>query len=257
MGFGIFLIGYAITFGSAFFSTYLFLDIIGCLVMAASLFMLSAYQKTFRLTSAASVILCLAYAASAAMRMMGYGTPAEGEALLLGEQIYVCVVSYAIPLMSLVFHSFFLVSVSRLAEEVELPNIEKRCRGYMVVLGGYFALYFGFNAFSANIAASSVRVYNVLASGLNLFHAIWLLMMLFMILSCMKWIAPAEEVEAEERGERANDGILARVGEKLDRIQERARTPREVKEEEKLRRELEEAERERAIEEDSKKDGEM
>lgn len=255
MGFGVFLIGYAITFGSAFFSTYLFLDIIGCVIMAASLFMLSAYQKSFRVTSAASVVLCLTYAASAVMRMMGYGAPAAGEELLVGEQVYTYVVSYAVPVVSLIFHSLFLIAVLKLAIEVELPDIAQRCRLYTVVIGGYFVVYFGFTAFAEAIAASSVKVHNVLAAGLQLFHAIWLLMMLFMILSCLKWIAPAEDVEAEERGERANDGILARVGEKLDNIQERARTPREVKEEEKLRRELEEAERAAAENSDKKEGG--
>ncbi len=239
MGFGIFLIGYAITFGSAFFTTYLFLDIIGCLIMAASLIMLTGYQKAFRFSAAASGVLCLVYMASAALRMMGYGTPAEGEMSLLGEKIFMLVSSYAIPLVSLTFHAFFLYAVSKLAIEVELPDIVKRCKTYMTVLAGYFGVYFFFNVLHERIAASSVVVHNVLASGLNLFHAIWLLMMMFMILSCLKWIAPAEDVAAEERGERANDGILARVGEKLDHIQERARTPREKKEEEKLRRDLE------------------
>lgn len=238
MGFGIFLIGYALAFGSAFFTTYLFLDIIGCVIMGVSLFMLSAYEKSFRIPSAVSVVLCLGYMASAALRMMGYGAPSEGEQVLLGEKIYLYTASIAIPAISLVFHAFFLRSVSRLAKDVELPDIAKRCRAYMIVLGGYFAVYFGFNILSERIVASSVRVYNILGSGLNLFHAAWLIMMLLMILSCLKWIAPAEEVEAEERGERANNGILARVGEKLDRIQEKARTPREEKEAAKLRREL-------------------
>ncbi|MBE6708608.1 MAG: hypothetical protein E7578_05125 [Ruminococcaceae bacterium] len=239
MGFGIFLIGYAITFGSAFFSTYLFLDIIGCLIMAASLIMLTGYQKTFRFSAAASGVLCLAYMASAALRMMGYGTPADGQEVLVGEQVLVWVSSYIIPLVSLTFHAFFLYAVSKLALEVELPDIVGRCKTYMTVLVGYFGIYFFFNVLHERIAEASVRVHNVLAAGLNLFHAVWLLMMMFMILSCLKWIAPAEDVAAEERGERANDGILARVGEKLDRIQERARTPREKKEEEKLRRDLE------------------
>ena len=239
MGFGIFLIGYAIAFGSAFFSTYLFLDIIGCLIMAASLIMLTGYQKAFRFSAAASGVLCLTYMASASLRMMGYGTPPEGQEALLGEQVFIWVSSYMIPLVSLTFHAFFIYAVSKLAFEVELPDIVKRCKTYMSVLCGYFGLYFFFNVFHENIAAASVRVHNVLAAGLNLFHAVWLLMMMFMILSCLKWIAPAEDVAAEERGERANDGILARVGEKLDNIQERARTPREKKEEEKLKRDLE------------------
>ena len=241
MGFGIFLIGYAITFGSAFFSTYMFLDIVGCIIMAVSVFMLSAYQKSFRFASAASAVLCLVYVASAVLRMMGYSTPEEGQESLIGEQVYFYVASYGAPLASLAFHALLLRAMAKLSVEVELPHITKRCRTYVLILGGYFSLYFIFNILGDRIAVASVRVYNVLAAGLNLFHAIWLIMMLFMILTCLKWIAPAEEVEAEERGERANDGILARVGEKLDHIQERARTPREVKEEEKLRREMEEA----------------
>ncbi|MBQ7827056.1 MAG: hypothetical protein IJ386_02190 [Clostridia bacterium] len=68
-------------------------------------------------------------------------------------------------------------------------------------------------------------------------------MIALLIMSCMKWIAPADVLEAEARGEEGDTSLLTRIGVKLDRIQESARTPREDKEAEKIRLELERAEK--------------
>ena len=67
-------------------------------------------------------------------------------------------------------------------------------------------------------------------------------MVVLLIMSCMKWIAPAEELEAEKEGEEESAGFLKRIGLKLDRLQERVNTPLEDREAEKLRQELDRAE---------------
>lgn len=238
MGFGILFIGYAITFGSAFFSMYFFADIVGCLVMIVSLVMLMQYQRSFKYSAMAAGVLIMIYAAAAAMRMMGYGSAGDGvEAALMGEQIYVWV-QYAVSVTALLFDLLLLMSIARLAREVDLPEIAGRCRVWLIVLGVYFALWIFFSTLQEQILAASVRVYNVLGSGLNLFHAVWLVMMVVILLSCLKWIAPAEVVEAEQRGESIGDNAITKLGEKLIEIENRAKTPREKKEAEKMKREL-------------------
>lgn len=255
MGLGILFVGYMLTFGSLFFTTYLYADIIGCAVMIAALLMLCQYQRAFKYPLAATGVLAFVYAAAAAMRLMGYSTPAEGEAMLLGERIYSALQTYAVTVASFLFYAALLYAIARLATDVELPHIAKRCRGYMITFGVYFAVWVLFAALSERVAAASVRVYNVTAAGLTLFNGIWLIMMVLLLMSCMKWIAPAEELEAERMGkeeEAAQAGLLKRIGLKLDRLQEIANTPREEKEAEKLRRELEAAEKNSGTDSDKK-----
>lgn len=243
MGFGILFIGYMLTFGSLFFTTYLYADIIGCGVMIVASLMLARYQKSFKFVAMTSGVLAFVYAAAAAMRLMGYGTPPEAEAVLLGEQIYMAIQMYAVSIASLLFYASLFFAVAKLAKEVDLPHIVKRCNIYIVVFGIYFTVWALFSAFAEKVAAASVRVYNVTASGLVLFNGIWLIMVVLLLMSCMKWIAPAEEVEAEERGEEVKGNLLTRIGIKLDKIQETANTPREEKEARKMRAELEAAEK--------------
>lgn len=243
MGFGILFIGYALTFGSVFFTTYMFLDIIGCAVMIGALVMLCQYNRAFKYPSMAAGILAFVYAAAAAMRFMGYGGPVGDEVKLIGERIYSCIQTYALTVASLVFYMALLYAVAKLAIEVELPEIAKRCKAYIIVFASYSALWVLFGALSDKVAASSVRVYNVISAGLTLFSGVWFIMMFLLIMSCMKWIAPADVLEAEARGEEGDDGILAKLGSKLDGIQKAVSVPREEKEAAKLRRELDEAEK--------------
>lgn len=238
MGFGILFIGYLITFGSAFFSTYLFCDIIGCIVMLGGLIMLSAYHKAFRLTSAATSLLTVVYGISAVMRVMGFGL---SESVGMGETAYGIVQNYLLPFASLLFYISLLYAVSRLAAEVGLSDIAKRCRLYIAVFAVYSTVWLLFFILKDRIASSSVRVYNVTASGLTLFNAVWLLMTAFLIMSCMKWIAPEEAVKAEENGE--SIGILGKIGARLDRIQAAVNTPKEKKKERDLCNELSHAEK--------------
>lgn len=250
MGFGILFIGYAVTFGSAFFTLYLFADIIGCAVMLAAFLMLCQYQRAFKYTAMATGVLGFVYAAAAALRLMGYGTPSAEESELIGERIYSIIQSYVLTGVTLLFYALLLYAIAKLATEVELPDIAKRCRNYMIVFAAYSAVWVLFTLFSDRVAAASVRVYNVTASGLILFNGIWLIMIALLIMSCMKWIAPAEVLDAEARGEEGDTSLLTRIGVKLDRIQDSVRTPREEKEAQKLKQELERAEKSR--EEDGK-----
>ncbi len=243
MGFGILFIGYILTFGSVFFTTYLFCDLIGCAVMIAAFVMLSQYQRVFKYPAMATGVLAFVYAAAAAMRFMGYGTPSEAEAELIGEQIYIAIQTYAITVAALAFYVLLLYAISKLATEVELPSIAKRCRVYIIVFAVYFVLWVLFDLLSERVAEASVRVYNVTASGLTLFNGIWLIMILLLIMSCMKWMAPAEVIEAEARGEDGDGSVLTKIGLKLDRLQETVNTPREKKEADKLRRELDKADK--------------
>lgn len=239
MGFGILFLGYLLTFGSAFFSMYLFGDIVGCAVMIGAFVMLSQYCRMFRQAAIAAGVLCSFYVTAAVMRMMGYGTP-EGEAVyLIGERLYVAL-QYVIAVATLVFCYVLLIAIAKQAVDVELPDIAKRSRLYMTVYGVYFFLWCIFNLFSEKIADASVVVYNVMASGLVLFSGVWIIMMSAQILSCLKWIAPEEQVEAEESGDDSKDNVLTRIGDRLNKIQEKARTPREKKEQERLRRDIEE-----------------
>lgn len=243
MGFGILFIGYLITFGSAFFTVYLFADIIGCAVMLAAFLMLYRYHRAFKYTAMSTGLLTFVYGAATVLRLMGYGTPSEEEAGLIGERIYSVIQNYVLTAVTLAFYILLLYAIAKLAEEVELHDIAKRCRNYVIAFAAYSALWVLFTVFSERIAAASVRVYNVTASGLVLFNGIWLIMIMLLIMSCMKWIAPAEVLEAEARGEEGDTSLLTKIGVKLDKIQESARTPREDKEAEKLRHELDRAEK--------------
>lgn len=243
MGFGILFIGYALTFGSVFFTTYLFCDLIGCAVMIGAFVILCQYQRVFKYPAMATGILAFVYAAAAAMRLMGYGTPSETETELIGEKIYAVIQTYAITVAALAFYVLLLYAISKLAKEVELPDIAKRCKVYIIVFAVYSALWVLFDLLGDRVAAASVRVYNVTASGLTLFNGIWLIMMILLIMSCMKWIAPAEVLEAEARGEEGDGSMLTKIGLKLDRLQQTVNTPREEKEAKKLRRELDKAEK--------------
>lgn len=245
MGFGILFIGYLITFGSAFFSMYLFCDIIGCLVMLGGLIMLSTYHRSFRITSGATALLAVVYGVCAAMRVMGYGLSEKSGAW---ATFYTVLQNYILPIAALMFYASLFYAVASLASEVGLPDIAKRCRAYIAVFAVYSAAWLLFYILGDRIASASVRVYNVTASGLTLFNAVWLLMTAFLIMSCMKWIAPEEAVRAEEKGESL--GILGRIGDRLDRIQAAVNTPKEKKRERSLRDELSHAEK---LSEDSKK----
>lgn len=237
MGFGILFIGYAITFGSAFISTYFFGDIIGCIIMTVALGLLSQYCRMFRYTAISAGGLCAVYAASAVMRMMGYGTPSETETFLIGEQIYQWI-QYILPVVTLVFYCLLIMSVAKIAKDVELLDLVKRCGVYLGIFAAYAVAFALFFFFSERVAETSVRAYNVIASGLSLFQAIWMLMMFALILSCLKWIAPEEQIEAENRGEDYNEGVLAKIGGVLDDLQEKAYTPKDEKDEQKLLREF-------------------
>jgi len=237
MGFGILFLGYLLTFGSAFFTMYLFGDIVGCAVMIGAFVMLSQYCKMFKYAISATGVLCSFYVFAAALRMMGYGTPAENEVLLRGERLY-SLLQYVLPVVTMGFYFVLLLAIAKLATDVELPDLAKRSYTYIKVYSVYFGMWVLFNLLDTRIAAASVRVYNVTAAGLALFNGVWLIMMVVHILSCLKWIVPEEQAEAEQTGDDSADGLLTRIGDRLNKIQEKARTPREKKEEERLRREL-------------------
>ena len=104
MGFGILFIGYMLTFGSLFFTMYLYADIIGCAVMIAALLMLCRYNRAFRFPLMATGVLGFVYAAAAAMRLMGYGTPSAEEEFLIGEKVYAVIQTYVLGTVSLLFY---------------------------------------------------------------------------------------------------------------------------------------------------------
>ncbi len=253
MGFGILFLGYALTFGSAFSTTYIFGDIIGCILMLVSFALLWRYDKAFKRPAMATGFLTAVYAASAALRFMGYGNVLlEGaETELLGEKIYTFIQSYVMIGATLLFYITLLYAIAMIAVDVGLTDISRRCVKYMLTFVVYAIVWVLFDLLSERIAGASVRVYNVMSSGLTLFSGIWLIMMAVMIMSCMKWIAPAEVLEAEARGEEGDTSVLTKIGTKLDKIQETMNTPREEKEARKLKSELEHSEK---LNEKDKKD---
>ncbi|MBQ7827055.1 MAG: hypothetical protein IJ386_02185, partial [Clostridia bacterium] len=125
---------------------------------------LCQYERTFKYTAMATGVLGFVYAAAAALRLMGYGTPSAEEAKLIGEQIYSIIQSYVLTAVTLAFYVLLLYAIAKLAREVELPDIAKRCRNYIIVFAAYSAIWVLFTLFSDRVAAASVCAYNVTAS---------------------------------------------------------------------------------------------
>ncbi len=217
MGFGILFIGYFVAFGSAFITEfYFFGDVVGFLLMAYGAWKLAHYHKSFLATLALSVL------SAAVCGMKGYLMVAGGKE----SALYASLNTYATPLLKGAVCVALLVGIFLLSRAIEMKSIEKRSAVLLCVFVFYIGLYAVNGLCGEAIAEKSVSAANALAAVCVIFDIVWFLALLFHILSCMKWIAPAEQVEAEAKGKDAEgEGLLARLGGKMDELEDKAHKP--------------------------------
>jgi len=230
MGFGILFIGYFITFGAAFYSIHA-LSAVGAVVMAAGMWLLSRYCKSFLGGIYCAGVMALLQGCATALRFMGYGTPSPEESGLIGEIIYEWML-YAVLIAQTAFLVFLLLGIAKLAGEVGLVEIKRSSLKNLIVYGLYAVAWMIFFPLGERIYEISPRVFTATYTFLNLLSIIWFVMMLMLVFKCLSDIVPEEKDAAinVEEAEAAVPGIFTKVGDTFKRILTRVYTPKEVRE---------------------------
>ena len=240
MGFGYLLLGYLtaflleLTLNADPINAGPLALVVGYGLMAVGIAKLTAYEKNFRLSFAPLGLLFLANV-YAIVGMVGNWT---GNVPGWMTDRLNSVMDWVVFALVLAFHSLLLPAVLRLAMSVDLPKTANVSSRNLILVWLWGVLYL-----VTRLVPAGSEAQKVFAVVLTVFDLLFILLNLFLFLSCMKNIAPEEtEGEEEQPPRRHRWDLLNRLGDRFAREQEKAVETRRAETEEYLRRKKEQAE---------------
>lgn len=236
MGFGYLLLGYLLAFLLEITANAVGLGSIALLVgyglMAAGIWKLHAYEKSFRFALLPLGFLLIADAYHLANMICDWVAWNPNWINETAEQI----VGWIEFGLILAFHSLLLPAALRLAMSVELPKTAVSASRNLILVWIWGVLYL-----VVRLVPLSKEASNVFTVVLTVFNLLFILLDLFLFLSCMKNIAPEGEDERPPHRYRWN--LLNRIGDRFAREQEHAVEKKREETEAYLRRRKEKRDR--------------
>lgn len=229
MGFGYLLLGYLAAFileitANAVGAGPLAL-LIGYGLMAVGIGKLQAYQRSFRFAFPPLALLLVADVYRI-VGMIGEWTSASPAWM---TATFTSAVEWSEFALIVIFHSLLLPAVLRLAMSVELPKTATSASRNLILVWLWGILYA-----VVHLAPLSDEAGKVLTVVMTAFDFLFILLNLFLFLSCMKNIAP--EGEDEKPPHRYRWNLLNRIGDRFASEHERAAEKKRKETEEYLQR---------------------
>ncbi len=234
MGFGYLFLGYLTAFlleitVNAIHAGPLAL-LVGYSLMAVGVWRLKAYQRSFRL---ALPPLALLFLVNIYRILEMFGEWFLWNPAWMSDSLGT-VAGWLEFVFILLFHSLLLPAVLRLAMAVGLPKTAVAASRNLILVWIWAALYLVVRL--APLSSDAGKVFGVV---LTLFDFLFIILNLFLFLSCMKNIAPANEDDSPRR---YRWNLLNRIGDRFAREQERASETKRGETEAYLRRRKEKQE---------------
>lgn len=211
MGFGILLLGYTLAFAFTLSSAYFFADVLGGLLMAYAFSKLSQFHKKFRYPLAASAV----YTVSAIARAVGTFVTSASET-------FSRVADTAVAGSIIVLHFTMFTAIIALSRELGLSKITMKARRNFIVMVLYFTMYSLLLLSQSWLETNAVRLASYLYLFIRLFELVWLVINLFLIGSCLKWIG----VEGEDAPD-PDPSLWKKLNRSWSASEERIFTPKE------------------------------
>ena len=183
MGFGLLLLGYALSFAFTLSPDYFFADVLGGLIMTYACSKLCAYQKHFKYPLIFSSIFTLIAIIRAISRFIISFSSSVFEHYL--DAVYAGNV--------ILFHFSLFFAIIAITRDLKLTKITMKARRNMIFMIIYYTLH-SLVILSNNWIIENAGQYASYISGFILiYQLVWMFLNILLIGSCLKWIGEEGE----------------------------------------------------------------